>query len=250
MNGIPWLTVLTTPRRPQYLQRTLVELDCAGAAELAAAGRLLRWIAVDGDPEQISAPPGWVKVQVGDGLDGTRRAMLHTIQHAADGQAPYLLYFEDDVIASRNAVAAFAALAVPDECGFVTAFEVQHFHGADVAPMLTTHRTAALKRTQGGFWGNQALKLPAGALQHLQLAKVAPGDPPNSSDVWLGEQLAGPGGYREVFGVINPSLFQHVGAASAVDASWTLAPWRVAANWAASRNALDVVAAIEKRAPF
>lgn len=243
---LPWLSVLTTPRRPQYLQRTLVELDHAGAAELAAAGELFRWIGVDGDPEHVSAPPGWAKGRVGDG-QGTRYAMLRTIQAAADAEAPYLLYFEDDLLACRAAVTAMAALVVPGDCGFVTGFDCRHFRD-DAAAALSRHRADDPTFPQG-YWGSQALKIPASSLRYLQHAQIDARDAnhPNASDVWIGQQLASRGGLREWYGVLCPSLFQHVGARSAVNVDWSLTRERQAGNWSVSRDGLDAVTTIHLR---
>jgi hypothetical protein len=210
----PWLTVLHNPARPEFLQRTLLELDSAGAGELAAKGELFRWLAVDGDPEMVNAPPGWAKGAVGGGRTGSRRALQRVLQAAADGGAPHCLYFEDDVIASRNAVAALQLIPVHPRAGFLVAtFTRRGFIERSPMPRLALLQ-ANPETMPGGFWGTQALKIPGAAVRHLARLRIPDTDPLNSGDVWLGENAASRAAPWPHLEVICPSIFQHVGARS------------------------------------
>lgn len=206
--GIPWLTVLTTPRRPQYLQATLAELDQAGAHILAIQGALLRCIAVDGNPADVPDRPGWVKFSVGMNV-GSRRALLNTCHAAADGQAGHLLYFEDDLVACQNAVLALNRALVPQDCGFITAFTMQF--DRRVARDKTIHTAHKLP---GGYWGTQALKIPARGLSHLRTLQIGENEIDNSGDVWLGQHLATQHAPWWKYRILRPSIFEHVGLVS------------------------------------
>ncbi len=57
----PWLTVLTTPARPEYLLATLASIDAAGGDRFAGN----RIVFVDGDRGQVpDVPPGWASAQI------------------------------------------------------------------------------------------------------------------------------------------------------------------------------------------
>lgn len=225
-----WISVLTTPKRPGYIQRTLRELDNAGAQALAERTGAVRFLAVDGNPDEITDRPGWVKGQVGDGLGGTRRAMLRVIQAAADDGAESLLYFEDDVLPCYDAVVALAFLPVPEDCGFLVACDVRGMGGW--APALIT-AAADDPAFAPGFWGSMAVKIPGRALHHLRAHQLDITSPQmNAADVWLGQQLAAAAAPWHKFMVVAPSLFQHYGMTSAVDPARTLeGPGRMARNW-------------------
>ncbi len=218
----PWLTVLHNPARPEYLQRTLLELDSAGAAQLGAKGELFRWIAVDGDPDAVNAPPGWSKGSVGNGSTGTRRALQRIVQAGADAGAPHLLYFEDDVIASKNAVSALQLIPVHPRAGFLVACNTRDGITDDRRPFPRPARpfprlalvAADGNLTPGGFWGTQALKLPGRTLAHLARLTIPDSDPVRSGDVWLGENAASRAAPWPEFAVLVPSIFQHIGARS------------------------------------
>ncbi len=210
----PWLTVLHNPARPEYLQRTLLELDSAGAAELAGKGELFRWIAVDGDPDIVNAPPGWAKGSVGAGI-GTRRALQRVLQAARDGGAPHCLYFEDDVVAAKNAVLALQLIPVHPRAGYLVASNMTR--GA----VQTRHPAPRLALAQsdtdvlpGGFWGTQSLKIPRRTIEHLAQLQIPTSDPRNSGDVWLGQNAASRAAPWPHFEMVCPSIFQHVGVRS------------------------------------
>lgn len=215
MSSIPWLTVITIPRRPFYLANTLAELDRAGAAALAARGLLRRVIAVDGYPNEVmTSRSGWEVLQVGTGRAGNRRAMAQIFKLAAAADAAELLYFEDDVICSVDAVLALYHYPIPPRCGFVTGFVFREdLQSGDVIRDAKTLLGTNPPRTKG-FWGTQAIKVSGPALQYLRAVQVREHEPPMSCDVWLGDQVASTGQQFDRFSIIRPSIFQHQGPQS------------------------------------
>jgi hypothetical protein len=207
----PWLTVLHHPRRPDYLQQTLKDLERAGARWLANTGQLILQIVVDGNPDDVSAPPGWGKISIGNGEQGIRRALQNVLKAAVEAQADHLLYFEDDVVGCKNAVLALQQIPVHPLTGFLVA--CNNTRGLTA---VKHHPYLSLVEADGvlcpkGFWGSQALKIAGRALQHLAKIKIPPFEQPNSGDVWLGQHAATQAAPWKRFGVLSPSLFQHVG---------------------------------------
>ncbi len=201
----PWLTVLTTPARPEYLLATLASIDAAGGDRFAGN----RIVFVDGDRGQVPAvPPGWAKLTTGDGPRGTRRAMWKILHLAGIARAPYVLYFEDDLRLCRRAIGAMSAIEVPPGLGFLAFFNQ---HGPAPEPGIHCRRADDPKYGHG-FWGNQALKIPLRSLRVFERPRSEPvGQWAYASDVWLGEQLASRRAATEWFGIYSPTLVRHVG---------------------------------------
>ncbi len=154
----PWLTVLTTPARTDYLLGTLASIDAAGGDRFLGN----RVVFVDGDRGQVpDVPPGWAKLTTGDGPRGTRRALWKILHLAGIARVPYLLYFEDDVRLCRRAVAAMSAIDVPPGLGFLSFFNQ---HGDAPEPGIHCRR-ADDPKVGHGYWGNQALKIPLRSLR-------------------------------------------------------------------------------------
>jgi len=197
-----WLSVLTTPRRLKYLQGTLEAIDGAGGA--AFSGR--RVVHVDGAVDLVRplARPGWDVESLSPASRGTRKSMWEIFHRAAGAGAEALLYFEDDVRLARNAIAVMTRAEVPAEYGFLSFFQMNK--GMPTTPGI--HRYRKPDPSVSGFWGSQAIKLPA-----RSLAKFAGPDPTppryqHACDVWLGEQL--------VPGIVIPSIVRHVGVSSSI----------------------------------
>lgn len=127
--GVPWISVLTTPKRQHYLEATLRSLDGSGASCFARSGGY-RAVFVDGNPIAIRTlakyeaetvqrwPSRWCVR--GRGV-GTHRAMMSIIMAAARSKARCLGYFEDDVLAGEDAVAVMMnEVEVPDDCAFLS----------------------------------------------------------------------------------------------------------------------------------
>jgi hypothetical protein len=210
----PWLSVLTTPSRRQYLQGTLDSLARASGGGLFRGHRLLF---VDGDAKQIEAPPGWTTIGIGDGAQprGSRRSVWRILHMAALAAVPYLLFFEDDVRACRNAAIAMAAIPVPDGCAFLTFCNQKK--GLPPAPPAIYCRRADDPANKPGHWGNQALKVPAHSLRRFAAPSTEPRDQyAYASDVWLGEQLAASSTADHHYGIVVPSLVRHIGAVTTI----------------------------------
>lgn len=250
-----WLTVLTSPKRPMYLGRTLASLDMAGAFGLRCSGELQTLICVDADPipkEFRSAFPtsfGWTLVSVGAG-GGTRRAMRNIIRLAAAAAAPALLYCEDDIQPCDLAVTGAMSIEVPAECGFLSLCDVRTLAGPELEPPRIVTWAADDPRIKPGFWGSMALLIPGPSLGYLATREIRANDWPYASDVWIGEQLASKTAPWQRFGVVAPSLFQHVGERSAVNPAWTLESHRVASTWRSYTNGVSIARALRRRDPF
>jgi len=232
MRGKPALIVLTSPRRSGYYEQTLALLDEAGGAALP------RMLFVDGpaSPDSIKAhspwgppggqytrlaPPEWIVRSCYTGESrggiwgGTKMAMVNVLRWAADVGVSDLYYFEDDVLTSKNAVRAMQAVNVPDDCAFLSFCDIKWLGGNDKTPAI--RRFAGFDEVDGtGHWGNQALKIPQATLQYLRSSQLPLWHYRYGSDVLLSIMVAhGPSPWKS-YGVVAPSLVQHVGLNSLV----------------------------------
>ena len=202
----PWLAVLTTTKRTQYIRGTLEAIDAAGGAVF----RGNRVVFVDGPMSQAPsvAAQGWAAINVSGGgpARGTRRALWRVLHLAAVARVPYLLFFEDDVRMSRHAVQAMAAIRVPAGLGFLTfCNQKAGLPATPSAPARIYERQAAAPNNAPGHWGNQALKIPDRSLALFRFPSTEPIDEyPFASDVWLGKQLRS-------YGIVLPSIVRHIG---------------------------------------
>lgn len=209
------ISVLTTSRRPDYLVRTLLALDEAGAK------RVRRVVNVDGFIEQtrevLKPHPSlatWELATCSYGY-GTLSSMCAVLCAAAE-TGEDLLYFEDDILPCKNAVTALLNLDVPKDTAFIVACDIAA-HAKDMGPGI--HRVAG---DGARPWGNQALKIPARTLKWFAEQRIPTQTFKHGSDTWLRLVCAGPDSPWRTYGVLHPDLFDHVGAASAVDPAWTL----------------------------
>lgn len=196
---LPWIGVLTTPHRPQYLLGTLEALDAAGAGDVEA----VRFVFVDGAAGELQAsvPPGWHVVSVSDTCRGTRPTLWAILRRAAFAEVPWYLHLEDDIRCARNGVRAMAATRVPPGLGFLSFMKMNP----------TIPSAPGIHALGGGlpFWGTQAIKVPASSLRRFRDPKTSPlGQYNQAGDVWLGEQLRA--------GVVLPSIVRHIGAETAI----------------------------------
>ena len=200
--GLPWLSVLTTPRRLQYLAGTLTAIDAAGGADFP--GR--RVVSVDGAADLVRplVPPGWSIDSLSPASRGTRKSMWEILHRAAGAGVPALLYFEDDVRLARNAIAVMARAEVPAEFGFLSFFQMNK--GMPTAPGIYRYRKPSAEVS--GFWGTQAFKVPARSLAQFAGPDPTPARYQHACDVWIGEQL--------VPGIVIPSIVRHVGVSSSI----------------------------------
>jgi hypothetical protein len=209
----PWIAVLTTPTRTQYLRGTLAAIGAAGG-DLVDASRI---VFVDGDPDRspVVSDLRWTKISVSGGGPprGSRRAVWRVLHLAAIARVPYLIFFEDDVRPCRNAILAMSLIPVPRGLGFLTwCNQKTGLPATPPAPPAIYLRSASDPANAPGHWGNQALKLPARALHLFAQPSTEPRDEyAYSSDTWLGEKLGR-------YGIVVPSIIRHVGAETTIPA--------------------------------
>lgn len=198
------ISVLTTPRRQEYLRETLESIDAAGAATLVD-----KTVFVDGDVRTVAwgnIIPGWQFHQLHQGKEarGTRLSLWRILNIASHRGALALLHFEDDIRLCKNAIPAMYAIDVPPEAGFLSFFQQNKgmsdkpgFHGIPIGQY---------------WWGAQALKIPARSLDRFRDEKSAPAPTHHGMqcDVWLGKHLWG--------WVLLPTLVRHVGLNTTIDA--------------------------------
>jgi hypothetical protein len=238
------IVVLTTPRRPQFLGRTLVELDRAGAAGQE------RLLCVDGAVQDILrlrvVPRGWQIISVASGNAVNTQIAFHGVCAAIARRVGTddVLFFEDDIVPCRNAVTGLGLIPVPDDCGYLVAFDHRNVLTSPAPRLLLVMADDPNGPQRGwGFWGNQALKLPRRTIAHLAKQRTDRTYVPHvrsrlyGSDVWLGFNAATEGAPWRFYGLLAPSLFQHIGAVSAVGTHWAL-KGRTALNFRADFDAL------------
>ncbi len=215
----PWLSVLTTPRRPQYLAETLEAILAAGGADFP--GRLV--VFVDGPTMNLRAPPPFsIWSLTNEAPSAGVKTALWTILHmAAKAGIPYLLYFEDDVRLARNAIPAMQRSEVVPPFDFLSFLKMN-------PDVLSEPGIQALPEGTK-FWGTQAMKIPDRSLaRFLSVQSTAVGYS-FAGDVWLGEQLKA--------GIVLPAIVRHVGAVSAIPGQEN----HTLEGWCAHRAGLDYV---------
>ena len=184
------ISVLTTPRRQDYLRDTLQSIDGAGGASLKH-----KVVFVDGSvtPEvKDNVLPGWDICPLPSG--GPRRSLWRILNYDARTRIGDHIHFDDDVKLCRNAIFAMLAIDVPPEAGFLSFFQ-QNKNMAD---------TPGFHYLPGrqNWWGTQAIKIPSRSIVKFRAEQTMP-PAGNQGDVWLGSQLRGC--------VLLPSLVRHVG---------------------------------------
>jgi hypothetical protein len=226
MRGKPAVTVLTSPQRSGYYERTIELLDETGATKLPT-----RILFVDGPASHDAVeahgpwgplggrymritPPEWNIRSCYTGYDGrvsgTKKAMVNILRWAADVGVSDLYYFEDDVLPAKNAVLAMQAIVVPDDCAFLTFCDIKWLGGEDKTPGI--RRFAGFDEINDtGHWGNQALKIPRATLQYFRSGPLPPWHHRHASDVLLSIIVAQEPAPWNKYGVVAPSLVQHIG---------------------------------------
>ena len=203
------LAVLTCARKRDYLSRTLASLGDVGACD-----RRLVWC--DGPVTIPDAAHGW---EVGG--SPMRQGPPNTFAFwdllaAVTGD---LLFIEDDVLASPGAVAYAVRMGCQDGLAYVSWFD----------PVC--RRTFRLPRVRyfdaGEIIPCQARTIPARTISRLLEFRSHPDWAPGTgSDACVATTLTG-----QMAAVHVPSLFQHVGNISEVDADGALTGDRLSESW-------------------
>ncbi len=232
MTRDPLIVVLTCDRPAAcYLPTTIAQIDREG-------GRLLqRRIYVDGPGEALERIQGklaggelagWEQKSLGAQY-GSTEAMRRVLADAA-GEGLDVLFFEDDLLLCKNAVARMAAQQVPPQASLVTFFDMKEVAAGASFGMYFRPPTGA---DHQGLWGCQCLRIPADVVQWLaekDWRGTVFGGLKMGSDVILGELLLRHPGRGQI-AVHIPCLVEHVGESSACFPGIGLPGWRRATNF-------------------
>jgi hypothetical protein len=202
------LVVVSTCPRPGgvvYLPGTLSSLDAAGA-------RFFTRVVFSDGRLPVGVACAWPYIETENAVRSPRNNLQAAIRMADEVGAERLLFFEDDVVACKNAVLAMAALEFPRDAAFVS------FH--DIKETRDGRRPELLQVPVRGFdgrglWGSQALAFPRRAIRQLRdkdFFSVRQDDLRVGSDRSL-EDLTLP--FSPSYRLHVPSLVNHVGRASA-----------------------------------
>ena len=199
-----YIAVLTTPRTPSYLLDTLAHLDAAGAA------KCMREVVCDGDVS-TEMPLGWAKYILGAKPHGNLRAFFGVCKRAFERDADRLLYFEDDICLSQNAIQRMRQIGVPQDCAWTAFFDMK-----EIAPGTPAgvYRVSPSGVDGQGWWGFQSVMIPRNVftwlLAHKKEILADAGTVVHCSDYFVGHALLR-SPWPEV-AVHVPSLVEHVGA--------------------------------------
>lgn len=200
------VSVLTCATRRDYLAQTIASLE-RGGADLADE----RILFVDGPASAYEGRfPDWDVVSVSpDAARGARLAMTEVMRRAAREGVELLLYFEDDVIVTRNAIPAMLEIGVPEPLGLVAYCDLM-WVGRHLELVAFPGCPKGQGVPDGGFMGCQALALPRRTLQaFLEWTPPAWLEPDkNNCDATIGL-------IAEQYGIFD-SLANHVGEVSAI----------------------------------
>lgn len=219
------IVVLTDPRRPEHLPATLASLDGSGADRN-------RIVVVDGEDLPRGLPVGWKTVRApkprGVSPRENRWSTWRAFELAAEAGED-LLFFEDDVLGSPNAVRYAELLKVPTDCAWVMLY----------APWGDASFPYGIGRFHADrFSFCQALKIP---LQTCRLLAAARGEMEVSRSGGSDECMRQIGARRDwLFGVHWPGLFQHVGVESVVS-NQSLRGDRTSRAWFAGMDAMSLL---------
>lgn len=211
-----WLTVLTTPRRPQYLAPTLENIDLwGGAAFLPITTPIKKIVMVDGHAGPETFRPGWSTHSLSEQSDGSRLSLYKILKLAAQAKADFLIYCEDDIRMARYAVEAIIDLRVPRDCGFLTFCNQKK--GYDDSPAI--HRRLGDHPSNGpGHWGTQAMKIPRSSLDYFNAKIPQPLKQYRyASDNFIGHSLASSTAPTKMYGIVIPSVVRHIGEQTTIE---------------------------------
>jgi len=218
----PWITVVTTPRRPEYLEATVSAIDSTGGKEFDGERRLF----TDGDGDQLEwrPPADWQVFSRGRTYRGNSFNAIRVCRDAAIAGTPYILFFEDDIALTRNAITVMSQVEIPPDCWALQFCDLRSFgdRGTDKIRIfrqsIANYTNEECDPTKAcTMWGNQSLKIPLRTLKLIDKSTLIDrweqNQGPHHADVLLSlislEQTDAP-----YLGIVGPSLAQHVGMKS------------------------------------
>lgn len=159
------IVVSTCPREGNYLPATLASLERAGALNYD------REVLVDcpkgGGPwPRDPWDSRWPMLRIGHNFPSTRNNLWSAFRTASHLGADRLLYFEDDLVLTRNAVHRMAQVEIPADCAFMTFHDVKEREPGSKAGIYVT--ADAHGKDGMGFWGAQAMAFPLRTLLYLE----------------------------------------------------------------------------------
>jgi hypothetical protein len=209
------ITVNTCPsRRSTCLQATLDGLDAAGAD---ACDQKL--VMCDGDSTNLSC--SWPHIIKSDGPSGTRHMMWWVFRQALERGVDRLIYCEDDLIVSRNAIRTIQQCKLDNYHAFITFFDYKEFPRRTWKPGL--NHVYGMGKHDMGLWGSLCLLLPRRTIEWAlqkqpdEWSKTYP-NLPWSSSINAGDcvlTVAIQSSPFPCFYVHQPSLVDHVNGPSA-----------------------------------
>ena len=219
------VVVLTTPRGKTYLQDTIASLNAGGARDVGFGRDALR-VLHDGLPAGhtlLPIPPdseGWSHELLSEVPSGNLRAFMRVfelfLEH--DEHASHLLFFEDDIVVCKNALATMLQIGVPADCAFTSFFDMKEAH-----PLLSAglYRVSTMGQDGRGYWGSQALLWPRRSIEFLvsRKDKILASGNLHSSDCLFGAHLLYSPWIQ--YALCVPNLVEHVGDVSAI---WSWVP--------------------------
>jgi hypothetical protein len=199
------IAVLTCPQRPQYLDRTLADLDAAGAARCD-----LRAVFCDG----LSAEPcAWPITYNRAGPSGARWGMWWILRSMKAFGVNRLVYCEDDIACAPGAIDRILETAILPEEALISFYDAKEFPGARRA-RPGVHDVHIMGQDGKGLFGACCMLIPRRTIEWV--CRVAPGAEgmPEHADQALSWALRD--SPWPVRGVHIPSLVQHVGDTSSM----------------------------------
>jgi hypothetical protein len=190
-----------------------MQLDREGADECE------KLVVCDGPAtEPFNEICSWPHVVKPDGPSGTRGIMWWTFQQALDRGADRLIYCEDDLRVSRDAVKKIRQCTLDDRHSYITFYDYKEFPVGIWKPGLNSIK--GLGKGDVGMWGSLCLLLPRRTLEWaLQHSATGWGDPwlptKNRADCVLSWAMMHSPWPR--FYVYEPSLVDHVGEESSIE---------------------------------
>ena len=214
------IVVLTAPRGGQdYLKDTLLSLERAGVFAVDAD----RVICADGaDVPLLMGGFARHVLQRRMGIIpeklGNLRAFMAVFRYAQEHGCDRLLFFEDDIVACKNAVPKMLKTDVPPECAFVSFFDMKELAYGTPRGL---HRVPTAGHDGRGYWGSQAILWPKRTIDWLcQREREIVAVPSRaSSDCLIGYHLMLSPWPK--YAIHVPNLVEHVGIHSAI---WSWIP--------------------------